>query len=1151
MLTVKLLGSPVIEVHGRPVDISRRKSRALLYYLAAQPEAVLREELVRLLWTDLPRPSALQNLRTTLHGLKQALGEAVELSGDRVGLVDGSEVDLVRFNARLQVIGMTGGDSDAIARAAPALAEALALYRGEFLEGFSLPGEQAYEDWLLIERERLRRTAVRGWTSLAEAYEDGGDPRSALEALEHALSFNPLQEDIQRECIRLMFLAGDRPGAILRYDALRHLLDEEMGVPPMAETRRLYDAILSDNPPESLLRRAGRAERRMGASRRPVEQPAKPAVDGAAGPIAGLPAAPPAALPAGLQAGPHAGGKIAATPAAAPAMQPGASTGAGPGAPAVGRLAESFPELSGASLPFIGRRVERLRLAQALQPGRLVVIEGEPGIGKTRLALEHLSAANLRVAVGRAYELDQALPYLPVIDGLRRLVESLSHSGELATLRGEVPAVWWDEAARLAPELESADSRAPARPPDEPRLWEGVRQVLAASARAQPLALMIDDLHWADASTIGLLGYLVRNSGDSGLRLLATTRPPQPRTPLTVLLNSLNREGRLTRLPLERLSADEVAEAVRQSTEIHAGDPDRLADWLSRASEGNPYILAELIRHARASGWLEAPAEIPVDQPVVPQNIYSLVQSRLDRLPDAARRFLDAGVAEGREFDFDVAAQAAGLSEAAALDALDELLASGLVQPAGAGSGADPSLPAGNCFTFDHSLTMEVAFREVGELRHRLLHQRVAQAIESLHPERLNELAGLLARHYSEGGDPRRAAQYALQAGDLARRLAAWSEAIDFYQLALDGLAPVARLPALMGLADAHAKAGHFARSGDVLRQALDWIGEHPQPAEVSTSIRVTLARNLLAQARFNEAVELAGEICQGGRPEDAACQAGRPEDVILAQMIWGTALSLEGADLEGAGRRLEAAEALLEKHFQAAPDLALRAQIRFERGSVAAQQGRLEDAVALYRQSLDDATEAMQQPGASGDRLDSATYQRILALNNLAYHLHLLGDPQAAGYAESGLKLAHERGVIAMQTYLNSTRGEIALAAGDLELAETHFQRGLELAERFNVPERIAGITANLGLLELRRGHKDLALYRLSTARGLADSLGTQHLTVQVRLWLAPLLPAAEARALLEEARRMAQAGGRLGLLRQVDEMLDFLHIQRDNLNR
>lgn len=1167
MLTVKLLGSPVIEIDGRPVDIPRRKSRALVYYLAARSGPALRDELLQLLWADLPRPAALQNLRTTLHGLKQILGEALELTGDRVGLSGDTEVDVARFNAwgnlPLQAASAAmGGEVTKISRSviAPAdatgeqatdgqaidlidaLTGALAVYRGELLEGFSLPGEQAYEDWLLLERERLRRSAVRGWSALAAAHEDAGDFRAALEALEHALSFNPLQEDIQRECIRLMFLAGDRPGAILRYDALRRLLDEEMGVPPMAETRRLYDAILSDHPPEAVLRRPGRGERRADAPRRSAGQPVKPAVEAADRPgdsQPGLtPAAPDRAASEGL-----------------PGTATGAAANAG-GSPAVSdRPIDSFPELVGVPLPFIGRRVERLRLAQALQPGRLVVIEGEPGIGKTRLAVEHLGTAGLRVAVGRAYELDQALPYLPVIDALRRLAQMLSRSGELAALRADIPAVWWAEAARLAPELEPAGDPEADRSPDEPRLWEGLRQVLAAASRLRPLALLFDDLHWADASTIGLLGYLARHSGDTGLRLLATARPPAARTPLTVLLHSLDREGRLTRLALERLDAGEVADAVQEAVKIPTGDPARLADWLYRASEGNPYILVELFRHARDSGWhmggfeshpnvgaglksnVGAGLNPAPTEAVVPQNIYSLVQSRLDRLPDAARRLLDAGVAEGRQFDFDVAARAAGLSEAAALDALDDLLASGLVQP------------AGDCFTFDHSLTMEVAFREVGELRHRLLHRRVAEAIESLHPERLDEVAGLLAGHFAEGGDPKRAAHYALQAGDRAGRLAAWSEAIHFYQLALDGLAPAAQLPALLGLADAHTKAGHFAQSGDVLRRTLAWIDEHPQPAEVSTSIRVTLARNLLAQARFNEAVELAEELCRGGRLEDVgadlrACPE-RPEDVIIAQMIWGTALSLEGADLEGAARHLEAAEALLEKHFPVAPDLTLRAQIRFERGSVAAQQGRLPEAVARYRQSLDDAVAAVapaQQPGASGDRLDSAIYQRLLALNNLAYHLHLLDDPQAVDYAEEGLKLANARGVMAMQTYLHSTRGEIALAAGDLETAEAHFQTGLELAERFNLPERVAGITANLGLLELRRERRDLALYRLSTARGLADSLGTQHLGIQVRLWLAPLLPEGEARALLEEARRMAQAGGRIGLLGQADEMLDIL---------
>lgn len=1043
MLSIRLLGSPEIILDERPLDVARRKSRALLYYLAAQPNPVRREQVIGLLWADLPRPSALQTLRTTLHGLKKTLGgqpaDSLVLEGETVGLGPTVQVDLAGFIARLS---QAGGSI-------PALSAALSAYRGDFLEGFSLPGAQAFEDWLLVERERLRRMAIRGWVELAELHEATGQARLALESLERALAFNPLQEDLQRDVIRLLYLAGDRPGAIQRYADLCKLLDEQMGVPPMAETRRLYDTILSDHPDPTLLhpRPAARPPGERGAARRVEPRPERR-----------------------------------------------------PAARSLSDLLEPEPD----SLPFVGREAEGRAVQAHLRPGCLVLIEGEPGIGKTRLAKETLLRLEALPLVGRCRELEQALPYQPVIDALRRLLEGPDGSAWLDWLRQELPPVWLAETARLLPEL-TGDPDALARPAEEARLLEGLRQCLLVLAHRRRLVLLLDDLHWADATTLGWLGYLARHSGEAPLCLLATARSAAARSPLAGLLQALTRENRLWRLPLERLNGQDVLAAAAA---LHPVDLPGLAGWLWRGSEGNPYILVELARYARSH-----PIPPLGEAPPVPHTVYSLIQSRLSGLSEPARRFLNASVAAGREFDFAVAAQAAGLSEIVALDGLDELLASGLVD----------ELPDGR-FAIDHPLTMEVAYREVGEQRHRLLHRRVAEALEARYHEQReaaapSDLAALTAQvawQYTEAGAPQRGAHYALQAAASAARLAAWNEAIGFYEMALKGLAPAERLPAWLALADAHAKAGHFPQAYDVLHQALAWIDEHPQSAAARPGVQLAMARALLPQARYAEAIALAQDICA----------ADSPESGIAAELVWGTALSIEGADLIEADQRLQTAEARWRTH---PGDYTLLAQIHFERGSLAAQRGDLPQAIAFYRQSLQDS-----QQSAS----DYALEQCVLAYNNLAYHLHLAGDPAAAENAHLGLALAQEKGLLGLQTYLHSTLGEIALAAGNLDAAEAHFDQGLALAERHHISERVAGITANLGLVAIQRAQPALAIYRLSTALGQADALGTRHLAAQIRLWLAPLLPPEEARQRLAEARRFAAEGGRRLLLDQADQI-------------
>jgi len=339
MLSVQLLGSPQLLLDGRPLTIPRRKSRALIYYLAAHVRPLTRDHLLALFWPDQNRPAAQQVLRTTLHGLRKALGPALLVEENTLGLASEAEVDARQFERALRSPGPHLQPPTSV----------LSLYRGDFLEGFTLPDAPEFDDWISAERERYRRLAVRGFTTLAEQHEARADYPIALDALNRALEFDPLQEDLQRAAIRLHYLGGDRTGAIRRYDHLRKLLDAEMGIPPMAETRALYDAIITDA-----------LEIPSHKSRTPSAQ----------SPIPDL--------------------QLLITP----------------------------------SLPFAGRTEELQMLRELLARGarQLTLVEGEPGIGKTRLADEFIRVSDALGLVGGARELEQALPYQPVIEALRSVL---------------------------------------------------------------------------------------------------------------------------------------------------------------------------------------------------------------------------------------------------------------------------------------------------------------------------------------------------------------------------------------------------------------------------------------------------------------------------------------------------------------------------------------------------------------------------------------------------------------------------------------------------------------------------------------------------------------------------------------------------------
>ena len=253
--------------------------------------------------------------------------------------------------------------------------------------------------------------------------------------------------------MRLRYYSGDRAGAIRQFELLRRLLDDELGVAPMPETRALYDGIITE-------RLARPDERRTTNDERPA---------------------------------------------------PSSSFRPSP------FVLGSSSEL----LPFTGRTHECHLIERAMAEGKLAVIEGVPGIGKTRLAEEFTAHHPTLVLRGTAHELEQSLPYQPVIEALR----SLTARADWPDMRDalQLAPLWLNEAARIVPELAANPQAIAASPPNELQVWESVARLLQALAQRQPVLLFLDDLHWADGATLGLLGYLARRTPSPALRLLGTT----------------------------------------------------------------------------------------------------------------------------------------------------------------------------------------------------------------------------------------------------------------------------------------------------------------------------------------------------------------------------------------------------------------------------------------------------------------------------------------------------------------------------------------------------------------------------------------------------------------------------------------------------
>jgi tetratricopeptide (TPR) repeat protein len=483
---------------------------------------------------------------------------------------------------------------------------------------------------------------------------------------------------------------------------------------------------------------------------------------------------------------------------------------------------------------FVGRDVELERLGRlwkeaAAGERRVALLAGEPGVGKTRLAAELAISVHNEggvVLAGRCDE-DLGVPYQPFVEALRHFVDH-TPGPELRERLGR----YGGELTRLVPELGERIADLPASLRSDPeteryRLFDAVSAWLIAASSEEPLLLLVDDLQWAAKPTLLMLRHIVRVPELRRVMILGTYRDTEldHGHPLVDVLADLRREAGVERASLGGFDTSAVGAFMEQAAGHPMSGGDLvLAGAIHEETQGNPFFVREVLRHLAETGAIERErgrwgARLPVEELGIPDSVREVVGRRLARLSEPGNQALRVAAVTGPEFELAVVQIAGRFDEESMLSGLEEAAQSRLIIE---------TAPAQR-YRFAHALVRDTLYGNLSAARRVSLHRQVAEAIEELHADHLDDYLPGLAHHWARASAPAadtaRAVDYARRAGDRALTQLAPDEAMAYYRQALELLdaaepAEEQRLRLLIALGEAQRQAGDPAHRETLLSAA-------------------------------------------------------------------------------------------------------------------------------------------------------------------------------------------------------------------------------------------------------------------------------------------------------------------------------------------
>lgn len=784
-LSLGMLGPFQVTLEGQPVtDFKSNKVRSLLAYLAVEADRPHRREvLAGLLWPEWPDREALSNLRYALSNLRRVIGDRqaeppfLLITRDTLQFNPTSDyrLDVNDFGFRTSDSGFPGSEAESQQSKIANLKSAITLYQGDFLEGFSVSDSPAFEEWVLLTRERLARQVSAALHHLATIYEQRDEYEPAQAWAWRQIEREPWDEAAHQQLMRTLALGGQRSAALAQYETCRRLLAEELGVEPAQETTRLYqqirDGTLTGREPAPASPPDRTASLPLFLEQEPpdVEIPVFVARERELAQLDGmLKLALAGQGRVAFVTGEVGSGKTAllqeftrrAQDAHADLIVAGGNCNAYTG---LGDPYLPFREI----LELLTGDVEARWAAGTMtsdHAGRLW--QTLPGAGRV---LVEIGPDLIDTFLPRAALLERALTYTHSsgqADWLTRLTELLERKPPTSP---------------IVIGLQQSD------------LFEQYTRVLQALAHQGPLLLVVDDLQWADAGSISLLFHLGRHLAGSRILIVGAYRPEEiaigrdgERHALEPVVNEFRRNFGDITVNLGQAESRDFVEAILDSEPNRLGTAFRaMLYWQTR---GQPLFTIELLRGLQERGdlvqnsegqWVEGTA---LDWEMLPARVEAVIAERIGRLTQPLRSALRVASVEGELFTAEVVARVRAADEQEMLGRLSSELdrrhhlirAQSIVR-------MDGQLLSR--YRFRHILFQKYLYSSLDEIERVHLHEQVGTTLEGLYGAQAEIVAGAdiavqLARHFQEAGLTEKSIHYLHQAGERAVGLSAYEEGI-------------------------------------------------------------------------------------------------------------------------------------------------------------------------------------------------------------------------------------------------------------------------------------------------------------------------------------------------------------------------------------